>query len=694
MNATVADSKLDKAINEAFRRLRDVSLRDGVQSWDGNKWPIDEIVPVAKEFNELVKLGKKRGIDMPPAEVWGGGQVVQPAMFLGEDPLRNAEDLHRAMPDVDMQLLYRGRQGFGFAPISVEIQEKAIEAAASRGVKVFRIFDMMNDIENVKPGFAAMNAYKDKHGKDSIVVEGAISYISPPEKDGIAKGQRAMTLKEYGEYAVDLAKLGSDEIVIKNYAGVGDKEMPDLIKAIRTELDKAGYMNMKINLHDHGQKPDVVADAIKAGADKVDVAIGNLSGGPSHTNMRTTIYHLLEEQGFDTSSAATQTAINHNPMMKQLKKVEDAIDAVVAKERPGKNGQATTFKAGRAVLEAVTQEDADRIRVAGGAFSALLAEVERNYDVHKKAYDRSSKASRGGAEFPDKQKLFQMALENCPELWEKAGQFNTVTPGAKILTEQALVVTLAKINGQKINPETYSKEYVDIAAGRFGRNRGMEKGLGDTKWLDSMLMYRALKTMNNELVNKRISDKQLVDFVLDAGLGVEPLGYKHNLGDEASKGRIGTILGQTNEGKVKIFNLHNDDNLMAKLNVSSIDSFRRAIEKSSMDDGVKARVSEELRKGRYAEPTAGMAEGYKKIEAYKANGKDVAALHASGHRISNPEDMALMSMVLPDAVFNNVIETVAKAGPVAAAGEGADAGKSHLAGVRARAAGETGKRLH
>ena len=87
---TIVD--FDAALVEAISHLRDVSIRDGVQSLDGNKWPIDKILDVTRELNKLDGAVREYGGRLPPIEAWGGGQVAQPAKFLGEEGLTEVSD--------------------------------------------------------------------------------------------------------------------------------------------------------------------------------------------------------------------------------------------------------------------------------------------------------------------------------------------------------------------------------------------------------------------------------------------------------------------------------------------------------------------------------------------------------------------------------------------------------------------------
>jgi pyruvate/oxaloacetate carboxyltransferase len=604
---------LNQELGETVSRLRDVSIRDGVQSWDGNRWKIDDILDVAKELDKLATVMKETtGHSMAPVEAWGGGQVAQPAKFLKEDPFINLEKIHDAAPNLELQCLYRGRQGFGFIPVSDEIQKAAIESAASRGVKVFRIFDMMNDIDNVTTGIGILKDYKAEHPDSGVRIEGAISYISEPKKREPGGEKRAWELSEYADYAVKMAQKGCDAIAIKNYAGVGDYEMKDLIKAIRGKLDAAGFQGMEINLHTHGEKVDVLADALAAGASKVDVAIGKLGNGPSHTNMRDVIQELMAVKGYD------QDAVDAHPVMQQLAKVEAAIEKVV--ERTPASGK--SFDDARGPLKNLDKENIERFRMAGGALSDLWA--------------------RSVSQFPNNQKkaeaLFRDVLEETPALWEKAGRFNTVTPGAKILTDQASKVVLKKMLKEPFTMEDYDSEYLNIATGRFGRNQGMEKGIGDTQWRDAVLIFRALGAMNEALQAGEISKSQSIELLSKAGLGAP-----------------GARVIVEESGAVKLDDPHleavlktNDAALAVKTGKNPLQCMEQVVAESTLPEALKQRMLAELKPGRAASPTQGLAEGRKVISGLLESmgvAADSIAERSQG-TLSNPDTLALEAMLL------------------------------------------------
>ena len=251
------------------------------------------------------------------------------------------------------------------------------------------------------PSIQILRDYQQSHLDLDIVIEGAISYISEPSCP------RAWELTDYADYAAEMAALGVNEIAIKDYAGLVDHEIVPLIAAIRKALTAVGFAEMKINLHSHGQKVATLIKTLAGGADKVDVAIGELSGGPSHTNMRDVIHAYLDGK----FSAA---AIAAHPAMQQLGRAETAISAVVSGSKAA-NG--CGFQEARVILKNLDDEINETYRVAAGALSDLAKRVQPQ---------------------PNADVLFYKVLDEIPMLWEKSGRPNTVTPGAKIMIDQRI----------------------------------------------------------------------------------------------------------------------------------------------------------------------------------------------------------------------------------------------------------------
>jgi pyruvate/oxaloacetate carboxyltransferase len=692
MTTSTFEQKFEHALIESFSHLRDLSVRDGVQAWYANQIPIHNILPIVSEIDKLASIvnhrGARYGVTYPPVEVWGGGQVAQPAKFLYEDPLINLEQIHEAAPHLDLQCLYRGRQCFGFIPVSREVQETAIKAAADRGVKVFRIFDMMNDISNVETGINAIKEYREHTGKP-LVIEGAISYISEP-KEG---GKRAWEISDYAAYAVKLADKGCDEIVIKNYAGVGDEEMPALIAEIRKKLDAAGYQDMRINLHTHGQKAQVLIDAIEADpmhTVKVDVAFGKLGNGPSHTNIMEVlpllIQRSLRKQGVEIPGEHIEAMLENHEIGRQIKKIEQTIETQLTKhegKRPPEKSRELLERyrmAGGALADPwnrlnnpMKDNGGNLIAIADSTRNALNDALEaigekpiqpdvttitgyQNDVLRWLGKVRQRKMSL--SDIPTQKDYYQMILEECPALWEKAGRFNTVTPGAKILVDQAMPAAWKKVAGEPLVMTDYDNEYVNVVTGRFGENKGMEHLPEAAKFRDAILMFKALKALD--------------DF---ATKGKE----KGGIGTAEAEHLIYAIgLGQPKERAVAKRNTRMIDlahpTLEGVLMKTDINAFKEACRASRLPEPVRERLLAELTPGKSPEPTEGLDVGRAIVaRLHEETGVNLAAAHADGKRISDPETAALLAIMLrerkqgkpSDGLANTLFTTIATGKPVA-----------------------------
>lgn len=606
-------------LRKVFSHARDLSVRDGVQSWDGNKWRIDDVLVVLREINTLAKTAKENyDIKFQPVEVWGGGQVAQPAMFLKENPLNNLQRMHEIAPDLELQCLYRGRQCFGFIPVSKEVQEAAIEAAAKRGMKVFRVFDMMNDLSNVETGIKAVGELKKKY--KGLVVEGAISYISEPK----GTKRRAWELDDYAQYAVKLAQLGSDEIAIKNYAGVGGEEMVPLVEKIHAALAQAGFQNMSVNLHIHGQKPELLVDVIKAGAGKVDTAFGELAGGPSHTNIRDLMNIYLREAGIDPSDSM----VTSHPLVQQMAHIEKVIHGVVhRRDLPKKlsgNGSSTTiqesFNDRRAFLKKLTSEQIEHYRIAGGAYSDPLSRIQKELPLVQLQAWREKLATRKGVDavagYPTTQEevLFKV-FDKVVQLWEKAGRVNTVTPGAKIFIDQAMALEMEELQGKPPHMGQYIDAFADVVTGRFGVNQGMERGVGDVKFRDALLMYRVLRKLE------------------EAKMSTD--GFRHL----AAGAHIGGDSGKRifmNEGKIDLSHPTLEDVLKA----TNIHTFEHAIRRLHIDPQVKGEAINILTSRKSPEPEGGLDAGREYVRKALVHQPSVVL---APEKI---EELALLAMIL------------------------------------------------
>jgi oxaloacetate decarboxylase alpha subunit len=235
-------------------QITDTILRDAHQSLLATRMPIEHMLPVAKELDEIGYFS---------LEMWGGATFDSCIRFLREDPWERVRTLRKAMPkNTKFQMLLRAQNIVGYRHYADDLVVKFVELAAKAGIDVFRIFDALNDIRNLK---TAMKATKDV-GKHA---EGCISYTTSP----------VHTLDFYVNMSKQLEEMGADTLCIKDMAGLlTPYSCFELVSALKKEI------SIPIHIHAHattGQSEMVYLKGIEAGASIIDTALSPLSLGTS-----------------------------------------------------------------------------------------------------------------------------------------------------------------------------------------------------------------------------------------------------------------------------------------------------------------------------------------------------------------------------------------------------------------------------
>ncbi|MEP7765981.1 pyruvate carboxylase [Sanguibacter sp. 25GB23B1] len=206
-------------------------------------------------------------------EAWGGATYDVALRFLGEDPWDRLSKLRAALPNVALQMLLRGRNTVGYTPYPTEVTEAFVREAAATGVDIFRIFDALNDVEQMRPAIEAVRA------TGTAVAEVALCYtgnLLDPAED-------LYTLDYYLALADRIVEAGAHILAIKDMAGLLRPEAATrLVRALRERFD------LPVHLHTHdttgGQMATLMA-AIAAGVDAVDVASAVMAGTTSQPPM-------------------------------------------------------------------------------------------------------------------------------------------------------------------------------------------------------------------------------------------------------------------------------------------------------------------------------------------------------------------------------------------------------------------------
>ena len=206
-------------------------------------------------------------------EAWGGATYDVALRFLAEDPWERLAALRSAMPNLPLQMLLRGRNTVGYTPYPTAVTDAFVTEAARTGIDIFRIFDALNDVDQMSPAIAAVRE------TGTAVAEVCLCYTG----NLLDPDERIYTLDYYLGLAEKVVAAGAHVIAIKDMAGLlRAPAAARLVAALRERFD------LPVHLHTHdtagGQLGTLLA-AIGAGVDAVDVASASMSGTTSQPSM-------------------------------------------------------------------------------------------------------------------------------------------------------------------------------------------------------------------------------------------------------------------------------------------------------------------------------------------------------------------------------------------------------------------------
>ncbi len=242
--------------------ITDTTFRDAHQSLLATRVRGRDLVQIAPYVARLTP-------QLLSVEAWGGATYDVALRFLGEDPWQRLAALRAAMPNLCIQMLLRGRNTVGYTPYPTEVTDAFVAEAAATGVDIFRIFDALNDIDQMRPAIEAVLRTK------TAVAEVALCYTA----DLLDPEERLYTLDYYLNLAEQIVAAGAHILAIKDMAGLlRPAAAAKLITALRERFD------LPVHLHTHdtagGQLATLMA-AINAGVDAVDVASAPMAGTTS-----------------------------------------------------------------------------------------------------------------------------------------------------------------------------------------------------------------------------------------------------------------------------------------------------------------------------------------------------------------------------------------------------------------------------
>ena len=445
-------------------KIRDLTLRDGQQSSFATRMTqaeIERVLPYYKDAHFYAM------------EVWGGAVPDSVMRYLGENPWYRLESIKKEVGDVSkLTALSRGRNLFGYAPYTDEIIEGFCRNSIESGLGIMRIFDCLNDVENVKSTIK----YVKKYGG---IADCAVCYTVDPKYPKLSFWQKLMGKKNPApvftdEYFVSkakvLAELGADMITIKDMSGLIP---PQRVSALVKKLKAA--VNVPIDFHTHctpGYGLASVYAAIAAGVDVVDTNCWWFGGGTGAPALEL-VYLFCQKLGIDMGVNMEAVAkINEQlkdirtelnvsvfgkdkPAPKPFNPLTDATPAEVEEQlnRAVKAAEKEDFAT---LLDAAQKIEAyfgfpapnklvQEAEIPGGMYSNMVAQLQA-----LKAED-----------------ILPKAMELIPEVRLSAGLPPLVTPTSQIVGAQAVNCALDLKAGREMYT-TKNNQFVNLVKGEYG----------------------------------------------------------------------------------------------------------------------------------------------------------------------------------------------------------------------------------
>lgn len=444
--------------------IRDLTLRDGQQSSFATRMSQDQVDRVLPYYKDAKFYAM---------EVWGGAVPDSVMRYLNENPWDRLEKIKAVVGDSSkLTALSRGRNLFGYAPYTDEIIEGFCKNAIESGLSIMRIFDALNDVENVKSTIK----YVKKYGG---IADCAVCYTIDPHfttaerLKASLKGKplpKAVFSNEYFlQKAKEMEKLGADMITIKDMSGlIPPSRVAELIPLFKKNL------NVPIDFHTHctpGFGLAAVLMAIEKGADIVDSNIWYFAGGPAAPAIEL-IYLFCKKMDIELDIDMEAVAkINHelyyirkelaefdavkkfpnrfNPLTDKLpENIDKLFDEAIKYARS--NNEEKLLQTCHALEDYFGFPEPNELvknaQIPGGMYTNMVAQLKQL-----------------GAE-----DILTKAMELIPQVRLDSGLPPLVTPTSQIVGAQAVNCALDLRNGSEMY-KNLSNQFISLVKGEYGK---------------------------------------------------------------------------------------------------------------------------------------------------------------------------------------------------------------------------------
>ncbi|GAB4242160.1 MAG: pyruvate carboxylase [Ekhidna sp.] len=389
----------------------DTTFRDAHQSLLATRFRTQDMLKVARSY----------AVENPQVfslEMWGGATFDVSMRFLKESPWKRLTQLREAIPNILFQMLLRGSNGVGYTAYPDNLIEQFIETSAEKGMDIFRIFDSLNWIENMKVSIRAVRE------RTEALAEACICYTGEIQDNK----QKKYTLQYYLDMARQLEDEGAHMLAIKDMAGL---LKPYSAQLLISEMKKA--VDLPIHLHTHDTssiQSAMYLKAIEAGVDIVDVALASMSGLTSQPNFNSLVASMqYHERGRE---------MNLESLNRHATYFEDVREFYYP------------FESG---LKAGTAEVYDH-EIPGGQYSNLRPQAIALGLEHK----------------------FETIKENYAKVNDLFGDIIKVTPSSKVVGDMAMFMTANDLTVEDIFEKGHALSFPESVIGFFRGELGQPHG--------------------------------------------------------------------------------------------------------------------------------------------------------------------------------------------------------------------------